>query len=134
MSYVYMKKCLLISKSGVTIKIRKAYILSVYLFNSTSLLRIHLFKCVLEQSNFLCFLKFLFNSIFNMLFSILVPCTVGQKKRNTPVNSNTNYLREMKLIPINMNYYLLQFDAIKFLLDFRLYGGGSLPNFNLNRI
>ena len=46
-------------------------------------------------------------------------CTVGQKKkkiRNTPTNSNTNYLREMNFVPINMDYSLLQFDALKFVL------------------
>ena len=42
-------------------------------------------------------------------------CTVGQKKKGTPpTNSNTNYRREMKLLPINMDYCLLQFGAIKF--------------------
>ena len=35
-------------------------------------------------------------------------CTVGQKK-NTPFNYNINYLREMKLVPIDMKYYLFQF-------------------------
>ena len=44
-------------------------------------------------------------------------------------NFNTNYRRELKLIPINMDYFLLQFDAIKFFLEVRPYGG-SLPNFN----
>ena len=27
-----------------------------------------------------------------------------KKKRNTPTNFNTNYRREMRLVPINMNY------------------------------
>ena len=30
-----------------------------------------------------------------------------KKKRNTPINFNTNYRREMKLIPINVDYFLL---------------------------
>ena len=40
-------------------------------------------------------------------------CTVGEKKKNVPINTNTNYRREMKLVPINMHYCLLQFDALK---------------------
>ena len=36
-----------------------------------------------------------------------LPCTVGQKKRNTSISSNANYRREMKLIPINVDYFLL---------------------------
>ena len=57
--------------------------------------------------------------------------TVGQKKkkRNTPIYFNTNNRTEMKLVPINMDYYLLQFDALKFFLWVRLHGG-SEPNFN----
>ena len=37
---------------------------------------------------------------------------------------NTNYRTEMKLVPIIMDYYLLQFDALKFFLEVRLMGGG----------
>ena len=48
---------------------------------------------------------------------------------NTPINSNTNYHREMKHGPINMDYCLLQFDALKFFLGVLLHRG-SLPNFN----
>ena len=51
-------------------------------------------------------------------------------KRNTPIYFNTNYRTEMKLVPIIMDYCLLQFDALKFFLGDRLHGGGSLPNFN----
>ena len=39
-----------------------------------------------------------------------------KKKRNTPTNSNTNDRGEMKFVPINMDYSLLQFDALKFVL------------------
>ena len=53
-----------------------------------------------------------------------------KKKRNTPSNSNTNYRREMINVPIIMDYCLLQFDALKFVLGVRLHGGGSLPCFN----
>ena len=61
-------------------------------------------------------------------------CTVDpkkkkKKKRNTTINSNTKYLREMKLVSINMDYCLLQFDAIKFFLGVHLHGG-SQPNIN----
>ena len=35
----------------------------------------------------------------------------------------------MKLVPIILDYCLLQFDAFKIFLEVRLYGG-SLPNFN----
>ena len=36
-------------------------------------------------------------------------CTVGQKKKGEDIfiNSNTNYRREMKLIPMNVDYCLL---------------------------
>ena len=53
-------------------------------------------------------------------------CTVGQKKkkkRNTLIYFNTNYRTEMKLIPIIMDYSLLQFDALKFFLGVHLHGG-----------
>ena len=46
-----------------------------------------------------------------------------KKKRNTPISSNTNYRREIKLIPIGVDYYLLQFDALTFFLGVRLHGG-----------
>ena len=47
-----------------------------------------------------------------------------KKKGNTTINSNTNYRREIKLVPINMGYCLLKFDALKFILGVRLHGGG----------
>ena len=55
----------------------------------------------------------------------------SRKKRNT-INSITNYHREMKLVPIIMDYYLLHFDALKYSLGVRLHGG-SQPNFNFFR-
>ena len=45
---------------------------------------------------------------------------VQKKKRNTTTNSNASYRREMKLVPMNMDYCLLQFDALKF-----VFGGPS---------
>ena len=59
--------------------------------------------------------------------------SVSQKKekKNTLIYFNTNYRTEMKPIPINIDYCLLQFDAIQFFLGVRLQGGGeSQPNFN----
>ena len=53
-----------------------------------------------------------------------------KKKKNTPINSNTNYRREMKFVPIIMDYCLLLFDALKCFLGFHLHGG-SLPYFNI---
>ena len=56
--------------------------------------------------------------------------TVGpKKKQNIPINFNTNYRKEIKVIPINMDYCLLQFDTLKFFLGVRLHRG-SLHNFN----
>ena len=50
----------------------------------------------------------------------------NKKKKNIPINYNTNYRRQMKLVPISMDYRLLQFDALKFFLRVRLHGGGGL--------
>ena len=60
--------------------------------------------------------------------SIVLICStlsgaVGHKKRNTFINSYTNYCREMKPVPINVDYCLLQFDALIFVLGVRLHGG-----------
>ena len=51
-----------------------------------------------------------------------------KKKRNAFIYFNTNYT-EMKLVPIIIDYCLLEFDALKFFLGVRLHGG-SQPNFN----
>ena len=62
-------------------------------------------------------------------------CTANKKKRKkkketkTPMYFNRNHRTEMKLVPIIMDYWLLQFDALKFFLWVRLHGG-SQPNFN----
>ena len=42
----------------------------------------------------------------------------SKEKRNTPIYFNTNYLIEMKMVPIIMDYCLLQFDALKLFLGF----------------
>ena len=39
-----------------------------------------------------------------------------KKKQSTPIIFKTNYRREIKLIPIIMDYCLFQFDALKFFL------------------
>ena len=46
-----------------------------------------------------------------------------KKKKNTPVYFSTNYRREIKLVPIIMDYNLLQFDALKNFLRVRLHEG-----------
>ena len=53
----------------------------------------------------------------------------SKKKRITLIYFNTNYRAEMKLVPIIMDYCLLQFDALKFFLEVLLHGG-FLSNFN----
>ena len=66
------------------------------------------------------FLKYSIQKIFADFFPHkMYPCTVGQKKY-----SNTNYCREMKLVPIIMDYCLFQSDVLKSLLGVRLHGGG----------
>ena len=51
-----------------------------------------------------------------------------KKKRNN-IYFTTNYRTEMKLVPIIMDYCLLQFDALKFFIGLHLHGG-SLSNFD----
>ena len=69
------------------------------------------------------------NKIYQLFILILNVQSIEEKK-NIPINSNTYYHREMKLVPINMDYYLLQFDALKFVLGVRLCKG--LPNFDFS--
>ena len=57
----------------------------------------------------------------------------SKKKQNTPIYFNANYRTEMKLVPIIMDYCLLQFDVLKFSLGIHLHGG-SQPNFNFFNI
>ena len=51
-------------------------------------------------------------------------------KKKKPINSNTRYRRKVKLVPINMNYCLLQFDALKSFLI--LIFQGKPPNLTTN--
>ena len=50
-------------------------------------------------------------------------------KQNIPINSNANYRKEMKFVLIDMDYCLLEFDALNFFLGVRLHEG-SLSHFN----
>ena len=54
--------------------------------------------------------------------------SLSKRKQNIPINSNTNYRREMKPEPINNDYCLPEFDALKFVLGVRLHRG-SASNF-----
>ena len=56
-----------------------------------------------------------------------------KKNRNTPTYLNSNYRTKIKLIPIIMDYCLLQFDALQFFLGVRLYGE-SLLNFDFFKV
>ena len=47
-------------------------------------------------------------------------------KRNTPIYFNTNYCTEMKLVPVIMDYCLLQFEVLKFFLGVHLHRGLNL--------
>ena len=40
---------------------------------------------------------------------------------NPRINFNTNYRRELKFVPINMYYCLLQFDTLKIVLRVHLH-------------
>ena len=51
------------------------------------------------------------------------------KEKDTPINFNKNSRREMKRVQINMDYCLLQFDALIFSLEVSLHMR-SEPNFN----
>ena len=51
-----------------------------------------------------------------------------KKKKYAPIYYNTNYRTEMKLVPIIMDYCLLELDVLKFFLEAHLHGG-SQPNF-----
>ena len=65
-----------------------------------------------------------------------ITCTVGKKqqqqqkkKTNTCIYFNANYCREIKFVPIIIDYCLHQFDDSKFFLEVRIHGE-SLPNYN----
>ena len=53
---------------------------------------------------------------FQKLYLHLKGILGQKKKRITPAHSNTNYPKEMKLVPINIQYNLLQFNSLKFAL------------------
>ena len=49
----------------------------------------------------------------------------SKKKKKNLIYFNTNYRTEMKLVPVIMDYYLLQFDVLNFFLGVCLHGGGD---------
>ena len=57
---------------------------------------------------------------------VKIVCTVGEGKIYiyiyTLINSYTNYPKEMKLASINIDYFLLKYDALKFFVGFHLHG------------
>ena len=74
-------------------------------------------------------------SVYTLSRSLTHTCTHTyvqsvKKKKNIPINFNTNNRRDMKLVPINLDYCLLQFDALKYFVGVQLHGGGATPNFN----
>ena len=56
------------------------------------------------------------------LFMGMTVQSVKKKKQDTPINYNANYHTEMVLVPINMDYRLLQFDGLKFSLGPSTWG------------
>ena len=45
---------------------------------------------------------------YNLMWKTHNECTVGKKKeKKSAINSNTNFRREMKFMPIDMDYGLL---------------------------
>ena len=56
--------------------------------------------------------------------------SVKKKKNKKPINSNTNYCREMNFIPIDVDYCLLQFAALIFFSLGSVYMGGGASLFN----
>ena len=74
---------------------------------------------ILSTSICYCF-DFIFKQWLDRMYSR------SKIKWSTPTNSNANYRREIKLVPINMDYCLLQIGALKVFLGVRLHGGGSL--------
>ena len=63
------------------------------------------------------------NAIHLFIYNMYYVQQNNKKKRNTHIYFNTNYCTEMKLVQIIMDYCLLQFDALKFILRVRLHGG-----------
>ena len=71
------------------------------------------------------FLNFSFGThkiLVLLLFAMYAVCPKKQNKKiNTPIYSNTNHRKEMKLTLINMDCFLFQFDALKYFLGVRLH-------------
>ena len=79
----------------------------------------------------LLFLKILFKSlecdsqVYYRIFPNENIVQLVKKKKKKTTYFNTNYSAEMKLVPIIMDFCLLQFDVLKFFLGARLHGGVS---------
>ena len=52
--------------------------------------------------------------------SVLFICTVGQKN-HTPINLNAYCHRELKFMPIKLDFWPLQFNALNFVLGVFLH-------------
>ena len=64
---------------------------------------------------------------------LVISQTMFNRLKKKTINSNTNYHKEIKFIPINMDYSLLQFDAFNFFLGVSLRGK-SLPILNFSNL
>ena len=70
-------------------------------------------------------LKLLNGGGYHIIFEIVTCDETNSrsiKKRSPPIYFNANYRTEIKLIPINMDYCLLQFVALNFFSGMRLHG------------
>ena len=85
-----------------------------------------------------CHCIFIYQHFFMCVRNHWKMCSQSKKKKKKKKEeeeeewntlTSTNYRRAMKLVPINMDYCLLQFGTLKFVLGVRLHVG-SLPNFN----
>ena len=77
-------------------------------------------------------MKFTIKIVTSVIFSAILLLKLVQsvkEKTYILINFNTNYSREMKFVPISIDYCILPFDTLKFFLAVRLHGG-SLPNIN----
>ena len=56
------------------------------------------------------------------------------KQTKQTIYFNTNYPRKVELVPLNMDYCLLQFEALIFFLGSVYTGEGALPNCNFFKV
>ena len=67
-----------------------------------------------EANRYNCDRKHRKNNISKGILLNLVDKKQTTTTKNTPIYFSTNYHTEMKLVPIIMDYGLLQFDSLKF--------------------